>query len=385
MVEGGLRVEESVVVIPVMRPLLPASRQLLPYLSRIDDARVYSNFGPLTRQFEARLATHFGAGADSSTVTTVANATLALTLTLLAQDVKAGALCVLPAWTFVASAEAVVAAGLVPYFVDVDRDTWALEPHAMPEIIARAPAKVGAVMPVLPFGRPIDFRAWDAFHASSGLPVVIDAAAGFDTLIPTTVPAVMSLHATKAFGVGEGAFVLSLAPELVRAVRTRANFGFDGERDATVHAINAKLSEYHAAVGHAALDEWPTARSEWFRSATLYRDRLAPCRHARLQEGFGQSWISSVCVIELADQANTIVADRLQRAGIETRYWWSNGAHAHQSTRHFPRAPVPVTEQLARTTIAVPFYRDMTGEDVGRVISGVCSKHLAEGAPEALA
>ncbi len=360
------RAAQRTVSIPVMRPRLPEAPELLPYLSRIDSSRVYSNFGPLTREFETRLAGHFGV--NGNMLTTVANATIGLTLALLAQHVKAGTLCVVPAWTFVASAQAAVAAGLVPHFVDVDRDTWALEPEMMDGIIASAPGEVGAVMPVMPFGRRLNFGGWDAFQARTGVPVVIDAAAGFDALTATNTPAVMSLHATKAFGIGEGAFVLATDRAIVKAVRTRANFGFDGQRDATVHAINGKLSEYHAAVGHAALDEWPRARSEWFTVAGLYRDHLE-CRRARLQDGFGQSWISSVCVIELADQDVASVEARLRRAGIETRYWWSDGAHAHQSTRHFSRTAVPVTEYLARSTIAVPFYRDMRAEDVERVVT----------------
>lgn len=192
--------------LPIMRPKLPSARSLLPYLSAIDNARVYSNFGPLTTQLENRLAAHFGV--VDNAITTVANATLGLTLALAAQRVRPGALCVIPAWTFVASPQAAILAGLVPYFVDVDPSTWALEADAIDDVIARAPGEVGAVMPVVPFGRPIDVEAWDRFRARSGLAVVIDAAAGFDSAAPTGTPAVVSLHATKVLGSGEGGFIL---------------------------------------------------------------------------------------------------------------------------------------------------------------------------------
>src|SRR5258708_993904 len=107
--------------IPVMRPMLPAAEHLLLYLKQIDNARIYSNFGPLARSFEQRLAAHFGL--SETTVTTVANATLGLALALLAQQVRPGTFCMLPAWTFIASAHAVRLAGLTPYFVDVDART----------------------------------------------------------------------------------------------------------------------------------------------------------------------------------------------------------------------------------------------------------------------
>ena len=121
--------------VPVMRPKLPAASSVLPYLSEIDASRIYSNFGPLAVRLEHRLAAHFGVGDHA--VTTVANATLGLALALTAQQVTAGTLCVIPAWTFVASPQAASLAGLTPYFVDVDPRTWALEPDAIDGIIAQ--------------------------------------------------------------------------------------------------------------------------------------------------------------------------------------------------------------------------------------------------------
>src|SRR5229473_7959802 len=200
--------------VPIMRPKLPAAERIVPYLRRIDEARIYSNFGPLVASFEERLATHLGLAGE--TVVTMANATMGLMLTL------------------------AVLAGLVPYFVDVDPMTWALAAGDLAEAIAWAPGTVGAVMPVAPFGQPVDVAAWDRFRASTGLPVVIDAAAGFDALVPGETPAVVSLHATKVLGTGEGGFVVCANPSIVRGVRTASNFGFESSRQATVGATNAK-------------------------------------------------------------------------------------------------------------------------------------------------
>ena len=176
--------------IPVMRPMLPAAERLATYLNRIGEARVYSNFGSLAVSLEERIAAHFGLSAG--TVTTVANGTLGLWLALLAQAVRPGTLCVLPAWTFVASVHAATMAGLTPFFVDVDARTGTIEPEAIREMILSAPAEVGAVMPVAPFGQSVDIAAWDKFRGNTGLPVVIDAAAGFDSLTPGETPIVVS-------------------------------------------------------------------------------------------------------------------------------------------------------------------------------------------------
>jgi dTDP-4-amino-4,6-dideoxygalactose transaminase len=349
-------------MIPIMRPKLPSAECLAPYLRRIDATRIYSNFGPLACTLEQRFEDHFALPAG--TVTTVANATFGLALALTTQGVRPGTLCAMPAWTFVASAHAALIAGLTPYFVDVDPDTWALDADRIAAAIADAPAEVGAVMPVVPFGRAIDTAAWDRFRAQTKLPVVIDAAAGFDTLVPGDAPVVVSLHATKVIAVGEGGFVASRDTALVRGIRARANFGFSGTRESIAPAANAKLSEYHAAIGLAALDEWVETRREWMAVARAYREKLPESNRVQFQDGFGESWVASTCVLRLAEPEAGRMAAALAADGIETRQWWGTGAHAHPATIAFPRAPLPVSETLARSTIAVPLYRDLDAKHI---------------------
>ena len=351
--------------IPIMRPKLPSVERLVPYLQSIDRSRFYSNFGPLALSLEERLAAHYGLGAG--TVATVANATLGLALALMAQNARPGTLCVLPAWTFVGTVHAVVTAGLIPYFVDVDPETWAVDIAAVGEEIARAPATVGAIMPVAPFGHPIDIAAWGRFQSETAIPVVIDAAAGFDSLRPGVIPAVVSLHATKVLGVGEGGFVISTDPSIAGAVRRRSNFGFDANRQVLVAATNAKLSEYHAAVGHAALDEWPEIRSDWMAAAVAYRRRLENSNNILLQTGIGGPWIGGTCVVRVRESDSVRAQHALAAAGIETRRWWDRGAHAYPATATFPRAALTTTTALARSTFAVPFSRDLAVADIDKI------------------
>jgi dTDP-4-amino-4,6-dideoxygalactose transaminase len=351
--------------IPIMRPVLPSADRLAPYLRSIDASRQYSNFGPLATSLEDRLAAHYGL--NEGTVATVANATLGLAIALAIQHPPPGSLCAMPAWTFVATAHAAVMAGLTPYFIDVDPETWALDAGKVLDEITRAPARVGAVMPVAPFGLPLDIAAWDAFKSETGLAVVIDAAAAFDSLIPGAVPSVVSMHATKAFGIGEGGFVVSTDSAIRHTVRMRANFGFLGSREAQVPAFNAKLSEYQAAVGHAALDEWDSARADWRTAALSYRHALKGSNRVRPQQGFGETWISSTCVLGFDQPAADRIEQSLADAGVETRRWWGAGAHQHPATRSFPRRATPATDGLACSTLAVPFYRDIGPSEIGRV------------------
>jgi dTDP-4-amino-4,6-dideoxygalactose transaminase len=348
-----------------MRPKLPSAHRLTPYLESIDASRLYSNFGPLTAALEDRLAEHYGL--KEGTVATVANATLGLAIALAVQQPAPGTLCAMPAWTFVASAHAAVMAGLVPYFVDVDPETWTLDPNKLLNELELAPAPVSAVMPVMPFGSPLDIARWDAFRSKTKLAVVIDAAAAFDSLVPGSVPSVVSLHATKALGTGEGGFVVSTDNRIRDAVHMRSNFGFAGSRKAQAAAFNAKLSEYQAAVGHAALDEWRQTRAEWRDAANAYRNALGRSNQVFLQQGFGESWISSTCVLSFAQPAADRIEQSLTGCNIETRRWWGTGAHEHPATTSYPRGALPTTDVLARSTLAVPFYRDIGELEIGRV------------------
>ena len=348
--------------IPILRPLLPDRHMLLPYLKLVDERRFYSNYGALVLALEERLAARFGLPVGS--VTTVANATLGLVATLSSLEVPHGALCAMPAWTFIATPQAAQLAGLQPWFVDVDAETWALDPAAVERALDLAPGRVAAVVPVLPFGQPINLLAWERFRDRTGIPVVIDAAAGFDALAPGNLPCVVSLHATKALGCGEGGFLVCGDAALVRRVRSFSVFGFQGSRVAMRVGTNAKMSEYGAAVALAALDGWETSRAEFAGRAAAYAHAFAGHNAVRLPPGFGREWIAATYVVGLPDGSASAVEAALEEAGVESRHWWGTGAHDHPSTSDCPTLPLPVTRQLVGATLGLPFWRDLPDEAV---------------------
>ena len=355
--------------IPVARPRLPPLAALAPYIEQIDAARWYSNFGPLCEAFETRLAARFGL--EPAQVSTISNATVGLSLALKAAGAKTGTLCLVPAWTFSASVHAVVDAGLIPFLTDVGSEGL-LTPAIAHQAIGSAPREVGAVMPVAFCGQPIDPTPWNEFSEETGLPVVLDAAPGFDAAMAGKGLSAVSLHATKILGVGEGGFVMSANPELVAAVRLKANFGFLGSREAKVTGTNGKLSEYAAAIGLAGLDEWPARRAAFQAVALRYRQNLADIPGATLPEGWGDTWLSTTCVIELENPTATApVLDALHSAGVETRAWWGRGMHLHRAFADYPRLALPTTERLAQTVLGLPFYIDMTSEEIDIVCSAL--------------
>ncbi len=284
-----------------MKPLLPSADRLMPYLKRIDEERYYTNFGPLCLEYESRLADLFGAPCITGS-----SATSLLTATLMAYDLPKGSFVAMPSWTFPATAAAVVSAGLVPYFFDCLGNGYAP--------LADAPSCVSAFLIVASFGGPIGNM--DGMTYFTDKPIIIDAAAGFDTFStickPREIPIVISTHATKVFGTGEGGFVTCNDSALLEKIRRITNFGLTPDRRIEYTGLNAKFSEYHAAVGLAELDGWSSKRKLLLEKTRKYG----------------------------IDYAITQVPVRGEgRKGIY-------GCHNHAAYADYPRTSLPVTNDL---------------------------------------
>ncbi len=358
----------SVSTLPVARPMLPTAKALAPYLESVDQSGWYSNFGPMICGLEQRLAERLGPGAH---VTTGSNATQLITLTLQAMGLAAGSLCIVPSWTFVATAHAVIQAGLVPWFVDVDSQTGALDPQTVLASLNQAPGPISALIVVAPHGHMPKFEGWCQFRDQTGIEVIVDAAAAFDGVKACPLPTVISLHATKALGIGEGGYLAHQDGALVARVRQMTSFGFFGDREAKMVATNAKLSEFSGAVGMAALDRWPSDRGQWMTRAELYRAALGSLPGVQFQEGWGVDWISSVCVVTLAEGTSLVMGEYLLQNGIETRQWWGAGCHMSRAFSDCPKTALPITENLANATLGLPFWLAMTDADICRVATAI--------------
>ena len=159
--------------IPVLRPQLPATEHLLPYLRRIDASRIYTNWGPLVREFESRLAATWNLAPEC--VVSASSGTAALVGAILAvagRATRERPLAVVPSFTFVATASAVQQCGFQPYFADVDAGSWMLDPLRL--LQALPAGQVGLLVIVTaPFGRPVPQAPWRRFQASTGIRIVV--------------------------------------------------------------------------------------------------------------------------------------------------------------------------------------------------------------------
>jgi dTDP-4-amino-4,6-dideoxygalactose transaminase len=362
--------------IPVLRPRLPAAERLLPYLRRIDAARVYSNFGPLVLEFERRLAGLLGV--PTQAVVTANSGTAGLVACVLALAGRATAqrpLALLPAYTFVATAVAAQECGYEPLLADIRGEDWQLDPLAL----AAHPrlGEVGVVMPVAPYGRLVDPAPWRAFEARTGIPVVIDGAASLEPASADgarwlgAIPVVFSLHATKGLATGEGGAIACTDPARIERIGQALNFGFNGSRESRAPSTNGKMSEYHAAVGLAELDGWPLKSAALACVAATYR-RLAEAAGLGKRVWSAPDLCSSYVLFDAGDaEASQRVQAALERRHVGFRLWYGLGLQAQPSFADCPADPLPVTASLAPRLLGLPMAPDLDHARIARVIAAL--------------
>lgn len=358
--------------IPLMKPLLPTADKIVKYIEEIDKNRWYSNLGPLSLRLEEELAILFDVPRPS--LICLANGTSALTVMLRSMNVEFGSLCIVPSWTFAATAAAATEVGMIPFFVDVEESSWALDPKQLQEQVKYIPGKVGAVIVVSPFGAPIPLAGWDQFTEATGIPVIIDAAAGFDSVLQNRecregkTPIMISMHATKPFGIGEGAFAICHDKQIAHTIRQMANFGFTATREIVLPGINAKLNEYLAAVGLAALEEWTTKRERLAKVIDHYLSAVEDLNTDKIRLWLSRDWVTTVCnAIIPINSANTAI-EQLALANIESRKWWAKGCHEQPAYKHCQHFATPITDKLSNSTIALPLNVDMSMEEIDYIV-----------------
>jgi len=308
-------------------------------------------------------------------VTTVSSGTAGLELALTVLDLPSNARILIPAFTFVATATAVVRCGFQPIFADVDKSSWILTPDIAREVLQQKSFE--AVMPVATFGCPQDTVAWESFYAETGIPVIIDAAGAFGNQnIGKNVLTVFSLHATKTFGVGEGGVVASGNQERINAIRELSNFGISNNIDGIkyLNGINAKMSEYHAAVGLTVLQKWQDRQRHYQQLYQIYISKMYEfCPSIKLQckpEGVYATF--SVLLPEHCD--NKSVANCLNLHGIETRFWYTPLVCDHVPFVACQNFGLTNSRRIVKSIIGLPFHLSLDEQ----AIIWICTQLASE-------
>jgi dTDP-4-amino-4,6-dideoxygalactose transaminase len=363
--------KKGVAKIQILKPELPKVTSIWPFFEKIDLNNVYSNYGPLYYEFREALVSWISNRSRNSNfdLTLTSNGTTAIELALRVEALETKKVCVMPSFTFVATAHAVCNAGLLPLLLDVDEGSLALTPEIVESLSDEILQTIACVIVVSVFGGPVDLNSWESFKRRTGIPVVVDYAAGVTSISDvSTIPLCISMHATKVLGIGEGGAIISSQQDKVERWTAMTGFGFSPQyRESLMVGGNYRLDEYSCAVGLAALQELDVKIEKLFTVANLY-EPLIRQSGMKFLEGFGKSWISSTLnVIFDGHTMAKAATSRLDKESIPWRHWWGLGTHTHPAFKKFQQSDLGTTDRISPTVVGLPFHTYLSTEEIFRV------------------
>jgi dTDP-4-amino-4,6-dideoxygalactose transaminase len=335
--------------------------------------------GPEVRAFEAELAAFSGA----KHAVTCASGTDALVLPLRARGIGPGDAVICPSFTFCATAEVAVLVGATPVFVDVDADTFNMNPDAIAGAIKTAKAAgltPKAIIPVDLFGLPADHAAIRAIAEAEGLFVIDDAAQGFGGSINGKRLGTFA-HATstsffpaKPLGCyGDGGAVMTDDDELAELMRSIRVHGQGSDRYDNVRiGLASRLDTIQAAVLLEKLKIFPGEIEARNDVARRYAEGLGDVVTVpTVPDGYVSVWAQYT--IRLPGGRRDAFAAALKADGIPTAIYYPIPLHRQQAYKQFPVSGngLPVSDQLADEVISLPMHAYLDAATQGRIIEAV--------------
>ncbi len=328
--------------------------------------------GPEGRAFEREI----GAFLDGVHAVGCANGTDALVLALRALEIGAGDEVIVPAFTFAATAEAVVLAGATPVFADIEPDTFLIDPASVAALVG---PRTRAIVPVHLFGQCARMEPLRELADRSSLYLIEDAAqaigARWQGLAAGTLghAAAFSFFPTKNLGApGDGGLVTTTDRSGI-AARLR-NLRAHGRTDRDVHemiGLNSRLDEIHAAILRVKLphlDAWNERRRQ---TAARYRAAIRSPALTAPHEIEGGHHVYNQFTVRTARRDE--LRGHLDALGIGSAIYYPTPVHAQPAYGSWARGALPEAERAATEVLSVPVHPWLTDEEIERVADALAT------------
>ena len=337
--------------------------------------------------FERTIAKYVG----SEHAVAVSSCTAALHLALLALDTRPGDLVIVPAYSFIATANVVELCGAQPIFVDIEQDTFNMDPSGLESVLRRLmPAKTTAckakaIMPVHTFGQMADMSAIGPLAARYGLPVIEDAACSLGATQHGRQAGTwgtmgcFSFHPRKAITTGEGGLVVTNDPALARRIKALRNHGQDPTAvspDIVEPGYNYRMTEFQAALGVTQMAKYDRIIASRRRLAAIYDELFGdtelqvPVTRQENQHVY-QSYV--VLLPKHKAKYRSELIRQLKNKGIETTIGtWNMPMTSYFRNRYGLRQDdFPVTEDVFSRALTLPLYECLPEQEQQEVAEGL--------------
>lgn len=363
--------------IPVNEPLLTGNEKK--YINECLDTGWISSEGPFITQFEEKFSARMGRKYGIA----VSNGSVALDLAVLALQLPPGSEVILPSFTIISCAAAIVRAGLIPVVVDADPQTWNMD---VSQVESKITPKTRAVMVVHIYGLPTDMMPLMELAARHHLKIIEDAAemhgqtydgkpCGSFGEIST-----FSFYPNKHVTTGEGGMIVTDDPGLADFCRSHRNLCFQPKRR-FVHeelGFNYRMTNIQAALGLAQLERLDEFVAKKRSMGALYRELLSglevlelpPVRTSHAENIY---WVFGMV---LADTVHFDAAEMMARladlkVGSRPFFWGMHEQPVFRKQGLFHGESCPVAERIARRGFYIPSGLTITPQQQERVAESV--------------
>jgi len=323
--------------------------------------------GPMVKKFEKAYARF----ANAKHAVAVNNGTAALHMALLAAGVNPGNEVILPSFTFVATAEVVAMIGAKPVFVDVNPETYNIDPQKIEEAVT---AKAKAIIPVDLYGLPADMETIQEMAQKHNLVVIEDAAQAHGAMYKGKPPgcfadmACWSFYATKNMTTGEGGMVTTNDDDYAEKLRCIRSHGEKEEYRSVMMGYNYRMPEVEAAIGCAQLRKLPGFLRRRRENARLLTEILVETKRLQLPtepRNYKHSWYLYTVRLRDADAVTrNNVVDELRKRGIGAAIYYPTPIHLMPYYRQFGKYQIPETERAAQQVFSLPVHPSVTSKEI---------------------
>ena len=347
----------------VTQPYLPPLDEFLPYLQKIWDSKWLTNNGQFHQALERELQDYLGVGH----ISLFSNGTLALITALQALRIS-GEVITTP-FSFVATTHSLHWNGIRPVFVDIEPDSFNLDPRRITEAITQ---QTSAILPVHVYGRPCRIEAIQEIADAHGLKVIYDAAHAFGvrqngaSILNAGDFSILSFHATKVFNTFEGGAVISPNAKTKARIDDLKNFGFADEVTVVAPGINAKMNEVQAAFGLLQLSHIETIMAGRARVAERYYEGLAGVRGITMPAAPAGATLNHSYFPILVEPGYALSRDglyqKLRERNIYARRYFYPLISSFAMYRNLPSAApanLPVADAIAGKVLCLPIFPDL--------------------------
>jgi dTDP-4-amino-4,6-dideoxygalactose transaminase len=322
--------------------------------------------GPEVASFEAE----FAQLVDGRHCVAVNSGTSALHLALLAAGVGPGDEVIVPSFTFAATANAVVLAGAVPVFADIEPEYFCLDPDA---VEAAVTARTAAVIPVHLYGHPAQMDRLGDIAARRGLLLIEDAAQAHAATVHERpvgsfgAVAAFSFYPTKNMTTGEGGMIVTPDAEVARRARLLRNQGMERRYENEIVGFNTRMTDIAAAIGRVQLRRL----AQWTQTRRQNAELLSKSLHSvrTPSEAEGAMHVYHQYTVRADDRDG--LRERLALAGVESGVYYPVPVHRLAPFAAARGRDLPETERAAREVLSLPVHPGLQPGDPERIAEAV--------------